>query len=126
MSNSFKSLMTSTRVLYRNEGQDIVVHQYGTGDDYSVQADITGPERELAAGDEPRILALLGTPNIADVNNISHWLHKTNAFILSLGRKESSERALVFDNNVHINRFVISCDGYIGNFRPALGWRRRA
>ena len=91
---------TTTVVAYNPEGQkDELIHNYQTSDAYSVNGEFVGKD-SLIQNVQPFSLleAILGTRDIAEINNIAQWLNNTPAYLWRVNSKpqERDERVAGF------------------------------
>ena len=91
--------MTSTRINYSASGLDEIIHDYGQESQYSLEADIVGPNWYVNAqsGLDGSIEALLGISNLADVENVFKWISEKKPFLWRSNAKPNKKdvRALV-------------------------------
>lgn len=78
---------TLTRVKYQPAGEDIVVHNCGTSDEYRRPAEIVGPDREIVSADAGAIEALTSHPNVDQVKSVLSWLNGTPAWLWRVNSK---------------------------------------
>ena len=108
-------MMTGTRIKYMPKGLDEVIHEYGTPEAYSVNLKMVGPDEWVTptSGFEDSIEALLGTRDLALVQQVSSWASGKKPYLWRVNErpKKLDERALVlgvddsgwFDINANSN-----------------------
>ena len=78
---------TLTRINYSPEN-DVVVHNVGTSDQYSLEGNVVGPDNKINAIPDKKVLeSLLGTQNISQINAVSQWINGTDAYLWRLNLK---------------------------------------
>ena len=82
-------LMTLTRVRYQPQGNDVVIHNYGTRDKYEEQVDFIGPDERIEGTAKPLACQrLLGTnDSVQNINNLFNWLNGTDIYIWRVNKK---------------------------------------
>jgi hypothetical protein len=80
-------MMTGSRVFYKPHGFDKVVHGWDTAEPTVVEANITGADGYLNDHMREALGALLGTDDVAKVNEVSEWLHGRPARLWRWNRK---------------------------------------
>jgi hypothetical protein len=122
--SSSNRAMTGTRIIYSPTGLDKVIHEYGTLDEYTVDARIVSTNGWLTpgCGFEESVAALVGTKDLAHLNKVTQWLHEKNAYLWRVNNAPSSEdeRALVLGVDGGV-RFNINANSNIIINRPARG-----
>lgn len=114
-------MITGSRVVYRPEGNDKVIHNYATSEEYAVEANIVGPDG-FNKDAEDALEALLDTKDIKKVKQVIKWTSGKKPYLCRLNTKpeQDVERVVVLGVG-SIGRFIIVADFNIG--RPARGVR---
>jgi len=107
-----KWLLTLTRIKYHPNGNDEVIHNFGTSEQYATQKTIIGSEGDISQVSNPEALeALVGTCNIQEINQTFNVINGTPTYLL---RKSQSPDKTV----ERVARFVavsggayLNCDG---------------
>ena len=115
-------MMTSTRVCYKTQGKDIIIHDYKYPQQTRIKENIAGPDGFINAncGFDNALNALCGiSPAIAEqayeyIGGRKPYLYRNNS-----RHAQDTERALVLGANS--GRFGIYANDIIGG-RPARGW----
>ena len=120
--------MTSTRIEFRPQGMDKVIHDYGISSEFELDTDIIGSSDWINAqsGFENTIEALLGTSDLAEVEGSYEWVSGKKPHLwrpYQKPPKKEEVRALVLGvyGNVW---FDINADDVVINW-PARGVVRR-
>ena len=80
-------LTTLTRIAYQPKGEDRIIHNYGTNEQYELEENIVGEDRFIEPGDENTLKALLLMDDIDEINSVYHWLNQTNVYLWRLNSK---------------------------------------
>jgi hypothetical protein len=119
-------MMTGSRVFYKPHGFDKVVHGWDTAEPTVVEANITGADGYLNDHMREALGALLGTDDVAKVNEVSEWLHGRPARLWRWNRKPNEEvkRALLLGRDDIYGGAVIVAVAYFGVYGggAARGW----
>ena len=102
---------TLTRVAYIPEGNDKILHNYRTSDEYSIENEVVGPDGWMTDIPDKNVLEfLIGTRDVPQINNVSQWINETNAYLWRRNSKpkERVERVARFDGDG--NRLGLLCD----------------
>ena len=79
---------TTSRVLYSPSGENEVVHNCGTSDEYRLkESKLVGPSCLIKDSYNSVLKTVLGTDNIHEINEVFNWINSTN---LSLWRRNSN------------------------------------
>jgi len=112
---------TLTRIIYNPSGEDKIVHNHGTSDEYSIDAKVVGPDDWIKKIPDKNVLEkLLGTSNIKQINKVSQWLNKTNTYLWRLNSKPKTKDERVAEFGADDGWLVLSCDGLPLYERPAF------
>jgi hypothetical protein len=115
---------TSTRIAYQPAGQGKVIHNFSYTDQEIIHGDIWGPSATVDAnsGLEKPINAILGTTNLAEVEQVYTWLSGQKPVLLRLQEEPQVgfESVVAFGLNDKDNRFYINAD-CSDNGRPVRG-----
>lgn len=90
---------TLTRIAYNPSGNDRIIHNYGTLDQYSLEGDVVGKDGLITDISDKKVLELfLGTENVSEINEIAQWINGTNSSIWRLNSKpkQREERVVGF------------------------------
>ena len=116
--------MTLTRIRYNPKGKDEVINNFNMDDEYEIQADFVGKDGYIKdVSDKDYLKAILGTDNIAEINQVYQKINQTDAYIWRVNKKPKSidERVARFD--ACSDRVNLGCDGDLSGRGPALGVR---
>lgn len=125
LANDFRKygMMTSTRIHYAVQGQDIVIHDFGYDNERRINQNIVGSDGcvKEGCGFDSAIGALLGTEDCGNVNAVYSWVSGKQPYLWRFNQRpgQNSERALVLGRSNE--RFSISAYGNFGSYRPARG-----
>ncbi|MBU0958318.1 MAG: hypothetical protein KKB31_00075 [Nanoarchaeota archaeon] len=83
---------TSSKVIYNPSGFDKVIHNHGTSDQYSLNANVVGPNDWIENILDKSVLeSLLGTNDINRINKVSNWINETDTYLWRLNSKPSKK-----------------------------------
>ncbi len=91
---------TLTRIIYNSSGEDRVIHNYGTSDEYSLQGDIVGSGGFVSELSDKTVLEkIIGTQDTQKINEISQYVNGTDTYLWRLNSKpkQKDERVARFD-----------------------------
>jgi hypothetical protein len=92
-------MMTSTRVAYQSAGKDKVIHDLRYAGQHTIDEDVVGPHAWINATSriENPIKAILGTDNLAEIEQAYEWLSGKKPYLWRLNSKPTQEdmRAVV-------------------------------
>ncbi len=118
-------VMTSSRVLYRPEGLDKIIHRFGHVDEYAQDVALVGPDMFITPTSNcaGAVSALLGTNNIAEVERVYTELTGMKPYLWRVDQKTklNTERAVVLGVNFIGDRFNLDADEVIVYQRLARG-----
>lgn len=100
---------TLTRIHYSPEN-DVVVHNIGTSDQYSLEGNVVGPDCGIDQIPDKKVLeSLLGTQDISQINAVSQWFNGTDFYIWRLNSmpKQLDKRLARF--GASDSRLVLIC-----------------
>ena len=117
-------LMTSTRVQYKKQGKDTIIHDYGLPDQYEIQenfVEIDGFIANPKTKAQPALNALLNLPTITpkEVNDVYKWLTEKDAYLIRVNSKSDTERVAWF--GADSGWADLGCGGYPGGSYSSLG-----
>lgn len=96
-------MMTSTRIHYKSEEEDIVVHNFGYDDERRISQTIVGPWGYVneGCGFDSAIEALLRTRDCGNVDAVYSWLSGKKPYLTRFTYKpqEKTQRSLVLDDH---------------------------
>src|SRR3989344_4158695 len=119
-------LMTLTRIEYKAQGQDKVIHNYGMQDQYEVQEDIIVKDDYISKmNPQNELKAILGSDNVNEINQVYNWLTGKNAYLWRINKKleKDIERVARFD--AVSDGAILSCGGSPDYSNRALGVRAK-
>ena len=123
LKNSFRTFPnTLTRIIYNPSGEDKIIHNYKTSDQYSLDGKVVGLDSRIDEISDKIVLEkLLGTQDVIQINKVSQWINKTNSFIWRLNSKPKTkdERVARFDA-FGDGRFDFYCDRDLLGGYPAF------
>lgn len=95
---------TSTRIVYDSNGNDKIIHNYGTSNN-TIDTQVVGSDGWINKIPDKKVLeSLLGTQDIAGINNISQWINGTDSYLWRLNSKPDKKLE-------RVARFVAGGDG---------------
>ena len=120
-----KWLMTLTRVKYNPNGDDEVIHNYGTNDSYVSKGNIVGKDEFISqSADKSYLESLLGTDNVQEINKVYQWLNGTDAYIFRVNSKPKQADERIAGFVAGSGGVGLDCIGDPRDSDPALGVRR--
>ena len=102
--------LTLTRIKYQPKGKDKIIHNYKTSDEYNLEENISGPDREIESSDSPALKALLGSDDVQKISEIYKWLNQTPTWFWRIEKPSDVEE--------RIARFIAD---FVGVY---LNWNR--
>ena len=90
---------TLTRIAYSPSGEDKITHNYRTHDEYSLTANVVGPDDWISNISDKNLLGyLLGNDNVTRINQVSNFINETNTHLWRLNSrpKQKDERVARF------------------------------
>jgi len=118
-----KWFTTLTRIAYQPQGDDLVMHNYGTKDKYEISSSIVGADRFIESGDSKALESILGTGNISEINAVYNWINQTPAYIWRVNRKPSKVDERVARFGAIAVGVGLGCYGGPAVSYPSLGVR---
>ena len=118
-----KYLMTLTRIPYQPIGKDKIIHNYRTNEEYELNEDIVGPDREIITGDKKALTAILGTDDIDEIKSVYKWINQTPAWIWRVNSKPKNINERVAWFVAGTGRAVLNCDRVPDYSDASLGVR---
>ena len=116
-------IITQSRVVYKPEGLDAVIHNYKKPEMTEVKTQIVGPNGSLSqiADRKNFANAVLGNKNAKTVSDAYNWASERETFVWRINNKPDIvfERAVVLGRSIGNSRFDIDCNDDISNGRPA-------
>ena len=90
---------TLTRVRYKPQGEDEILHSYKQDDQYSVSANMVGKDGKVTGIEKAALKAVLDDDNRDEIDAVYRWINNTDVFLWRLNQKPESldERVVVFD-----------------------------
>jgi len=112
---------TLTRVIYNPDGNDEIIHNYGTSDQYSLRENLVGPNNWMADISDKNVLeSLLETSNVNKINEFFQWFNKTNGYLWRLNSKPSKKEERVVGFNADSTRLYLNGNRDPSNRSPAF------
>jgi len=116
---------TSSRIIYEPFGQDEIIHNYNTSEQYSLSADIVGSDGEITDIPDKEVLeALLETKDIDKINKVSNWINGTPFWIWRLNSRPKQKDERVARFLVGSGRLLLDCYRYLALQYPGF-WVER-
>lgn len=112
---------TLTRIIYNPQGEDEIIHNYKTSDEYILNDKVVGSDGWIKDIPDKKILkSLLGIDNIKRINEISQWINNTNTYLWRLNSKplQKNERVVGFD--ACLDGLYLLCDRLPAYLYPAF------
>ncbi|MCH8003947.1 MAG: hypothetical protein IH934_04935 [Nanoarchaeota archaeon] len=93
-------IMTNTRIKYTKDGSDVITHNWGMPDEFSLEGRLRGTNDFIGPGMEDLTLALLGNGDSSKVSDVYEWVLGGKPYLVRLASNpdEDKEYALVIDN----------------------------
>jgi len=85
-----------TRIKYQPSGKDKIIHNCKTSDEYSLDENISGPDREIEQSDSLALKALLGTDDIQEIKNVYQWLNNTPTWLWRIEKPSKIEERIAW------------------------------
>lgn len=118
-------LQTSTRVQYNTSGMDVVWHDWRYSTQTEKHIDMVGPGGfiNINSGFGSIVDALVGTPNLLDVEEAYEWASGKKPYLWRINSRpaQAVERAVVLGVSNGNGWFIIDASDVIGNHGPARG-----
>ena len=74
--------ITLTRIVYNPSEDDVVIHNYGTQDDYSFTTQIIGDDVQIRELTDPAVLEkILGTQDIQNIDKVARYINGSPAYL---------------------------------------------
>jgi hypothetical protein len=104
---------TLSRVIYIPEGNDEVIHNCGTFDQYSLRGDIVGASDILENMPNRKALELvLGTKDVGKINRVFNWINGTDGDICRLSSREFNSQRILFRRVEKCIKFCAGKDSF--------------
>ncbi|MEN9625968.1 MAG: hypothetical protein RL557_296 [archaeon] len=90
---------TLTRIAYTSEGEDRVIHNYKTSDEYSLAENIVGSDGFISEIPDSSVLeTILGAKDVQKINAVSQYLNGTPTYLWRVNAKpkQKDERVARF------------------------------
>jgi hypothetical protein len=116
-------LMTLTRIAYQPKGNDKIIHNCNTKEQYELQENIVGPDRKIVKEDSSALKALLGTDNIDEIKEVYNYINKTPTYIWRVNSKQKNVVERIARFNADSGRALLGCYRYPDYSNSALGVR---
>ncbi|MBI5065808.1 hypothetical protein HZA97_06230 [Candidatus Woesearchaeota archaeon] len=114
-------MMTSTRLSYKHQGRDEVIHNYGSLESRALKSNFAGNHCYVdeIGGLGNNMIALLGSNDLNEVSEVFKWITGKRTYLRRLNKPTtgSLERAVVFGGYY----FSIIASGSISSGWPARG-----
>ena len=118
-----KWLATLTRIAYQPKGNDKIIHNYSTKEQYELQGNIVGPDREIVREDSLALKALLGMDNIDEIKEVYNYINQTPTYIWRVNSKQKNVDERIARFSAGSVGASLSCGRYPDNADSALGLR---
>ena len=115
--------ITLTRIAYTPRGKDVVTNNYGTKDSYQTRANIVGPDRFIEKANNGALTAILGTGDIARINQVFNWINGTDLSIYRLKDKPQDLKEAVARFVAYPDSARVSCIRHHDDAGASLGVR---
>ena len=118
--------MTLSRISYLPKQDDVVKHNIGLADEYSLSGELVGANGYIleTAGSSEACELVIKDENLQRVNDVYKWLTGKDTYLWRLNEKPVKLTERVVALGVCYNdRFYLDADGYIDLNWPALGVR---
>ena len=97
-----KWLLTLSRVRYKADGKDLVIHNYGLQDKLEVQQDIVGPDGFITQTNPQKELnAVLGSNDINEIDKVYNWITGKNFYLYRVNKAQDTERVVRFNSSTY-------------------------
>jgi len=101
---------TLTRIAYEPSEKDKIIHNYKTSDEYSIDTEVVGPDDFVQNISDKKVLeSLLGTQDIARINEVSQWVNGTNGYLWRSNSKPEKKEERVAGFYAGDDRFGLDC-----------------
>ncbi|MBA7651830.1 hypothetical protein ES703_59657 [subsurface metagenome] len=112
---------TLTSVIYSPSGEDRIVHNHRTPDEFYIDAHVVGPDGWMKEIKDKKILeSLLGTQDVVQIDKVSQWINRTNSFIWRLNSKPEQKHERVAGFGAGNGRLCFLCGGVPFGEYPAF------
>lgn len=112
---------TLSRVRYTSKGNDEIIHNYHTSDQYILTANVVGPDSETNKIQDSRTLyAFLGTSNVSHIDDVFQWLNHTSGFLWREDQRPAQNVEQVIRWVAYDVGAFLDCDSYPSNRGPSL------
>ena len=102
-----KSPNTLTIIVHNPSEDDVVIHNYGTQDDYSFTTQVTGNDTWISELTDSAILEnILGTQDTQKINEVAQYINGTPAYLRRINTKQNQKVERVARFDAYRNRFV--------------------
>jgi len=117
-------LTTLTRIRYKAQGKDEVIHNYKMQDQYEIQENIIGGDGYITQiNPQNELNAILGSNNISLINNVYKWITGSEVYLLRVNSKPREDDEYVAGFNAYSNGAYLYCDRIPEGSDRALGVR---
>jgi len=105
-----RHLNTLTRIIYNPSGEDKIIHNYKTSDEYSIDEHVVGPDDWMKDIQDKKVLeVLLRTQDVVQIDKVSQWINKTNTCIWRLNSEPKTKDERVVSFRTFPYRFIFDC-----------------
>jgi len=112
---------TSSRIIYTSQGEDKVIHNVGTSDEYPLYANVVGVDGLIKDIPDKKVLeSILGTYDVEKINEVSQWVNGTDSHIWRLNSKPKQEDTRVVGFDALGGRLGFDCYRVLSDEDPAF------
>lgn len=105
-------IQTSSGVLYKSKGKDIIIHDKGMPSESSFESDFIGPDRYIQKEDKFALNPLTGLENLDEIKEISQFLAKrSKTYLLRMNNKPDKDNYMVAGFDASSGRALLNCYG---------------
>ena len=116
--------MTLTRIKYSPKEKDEVINNFKMNDEYKIQANFVGKDGFIKdVQDKDYLNAILGTDNIAEINEVYQKINQTDAYIWRVNKKPKSIDERVARFLAYSGGVGLDCNWYPAYCNSAFGVR---
>ena len=106
-----RSMNTLTSIIYSPSGEDQIIHNYGTPDEYSFEEEVIGQSDWVSKIHNKNFLEkLILNSDIEQIYNVSRWISRTSPYLWRLRSKPKTEEEGVFAFISGGNAFDFHCN----------------
>ena len=118
--------VTLTRIIYRPEVKDEIIHNIGMDNEYKLQENIVGLDEYIKnSKDKEYLEAIINTKEIQKIDMVYQWINGTDAYIWRLNNKLNVDVIKVVRFDASSDGAGLDCDGDPLGSVSAIGVRVR-